>query len=159
MFELGPNARVAFAALYLGGQIALIATAGRRADAAFGFRMFSESSTLHAALYRAVEAPSGYGTLLVPVVDGSWMTRDADGNPHRIRWHDRVRAPELNVFDATIHAGYGAAAQTKRWQAALDDVAAHIPEDAETRQLVLDLTLRRNGHEPVVLHLVSKPRG
>ena len=158
MLDLGPNARVIFAALYLSGQAALIATAGRRPDAAFGFRMFSESSTLKASLSRAVEAPSGHGTVVVPVSDGAWNARDREGAPRRIRWRDRVHAPELAVFDQTIHASYGADAQTARWQAALDDVASHTPDDAETRQLFVDLTIRKNGREPVTLHLASAPR-
>ncbi len=154
MLDLGPRSRVAFAALWLGGQGALVATAGRRPDAAFGFRMFNESSTLSVALSRVVEAPSGHGTVAVPVEGGAWTARDAAGVPHRFRWHDRVLLPELATFDATMHASYGEAAQVERWRAALADVAAHVPEDAETRELVLDITVRKNGREPHVVHLV-----
>lgn len=159
MLDLGPNARVVFAALYLSGQCALIATAGRRPDAAFGFRMFSESSTLRATLARAIDAPSGHGAVVVPVSDGAWNARDRTGTPRRIRWSDRVHAPELATFDATMHAPYGAAAQIARWKAALDDVASHTPDDAETRQLFLDLTIRKNGRDPFTVHLASTPRG
>jgi hypothetical protein len=159
MFELGPTARVGFAALWLGGQVALVATAGSRSDASFGFRMFHESTTLTASLSRAVEAPSGHGTVVVPAAEGAWNARDPSGVLHRIRFRDRVHAPELSTFDTTMHASYGGAAQVARWQAALDDVAAHTPNDAETRQLFLDLTVRKNGHEPVTIHLASRPRG
>lgn len=158
MFERFPNARVVFAALYFAGQIALVVTAGKRADAAFGFRMFNESTTLSATLTRAIEAPSGHGTILVPVSDGAWNARNRDGVMRRIHWHDRVHAPELSIFDTTIHASYGGAAQAARWQAALDDVATHTPDDAETRQLFVDLSIRKNGHEATVLHLASPLR-
>jgi hypothetical protein len=159
MLDLGPRSRVVFALLWLGGQAALVLTAGRRADAAFGFRMFSESSTINVALARAVEAPSGYGTVTVPVTDGAWNARDESGTMHRIKWRDRVLEPALSTFDTTMHASYGVAAQLARLQAALDDVATHIPDDAETKQLFLDVTVRKNGREPVVVHLASPARG
>jgi hypothetical protein len=153
MLDLGPRSRVAFAALWLAGQAALVITAGRRADASFGFRMFSESSTIAVALSRVVEAPSGHGTVSAKVADGAWSARDRDGTLHRIRWRDRVLEPELGTFDVTMHASYGEAAQLERLRAALDDVATHTPEDAETRALVLDVTVRKNGGEPRVIHV------
>ena len=79
-------------------------------------------------------------------------------SPRRIRWRDRVHDPALSAFDVTIHASYGSAAQLARLQAALDDVVQHMPDDAETRALVADVTLRKNGREPVLLHLTSAPR-
>jgi hypothetical protein len=42
-----------------------------------------------------------------------------------------------------------------RLQAALDDVASHTPDDAETRELVLDVEVRKNGREPYVARLTS----
>ena len=153
MVDLGPRSRVAFAAIWVAGQAALVTTAGRRADASFGFRMFPESSTIEVSLSRVVEAPSGHGTVSAPVVDGAWSARDRDGTLRPVRWRDRVLQPELGTFDVTMHASYGAAAQLERLRAALDDVATHTPEDAETRALVLDVTVRRNGGEPHVVHL------
>ena len=61
VLEVGPKARVIFAAIWIAGQSALILTAGRRSEAAFGFRMFSESSTLSFSLTREIDAPSGHG--------------------------------------------------------------------------------------------------
>ncbi|HEY8076608.1 MAG TPA: hypothetical protein VIF62_20930 [Labilithrix sp.] len=144
--------RVAFAAAWIVAQIALILTAGQRADGAFGFRMFSESSTIKLVLYRDVDGAR------VHVDGGAWTARDAGGMPRRFSWYDRVKRPE-SVFDAEVHASYGAAAQIARLQSALDDLATHIPDDAETKRLVLDVTVRRNGREPYVVHLVSAPRG
>ena len=148
--------RLAFAVVWLGVQATLILTASRRADAAFGFRMFAESSTVSAHLAREVEAITGEGTTLVPVVNGEWIAHGADGRPHRIRWHDRVTQPNLAVFDVTMHASYSAAAQVERWQAALEDVAAHLGDaDVETKRLHLELIVHRNGHEAVTYHFAA----
>ncbi|WP_394826011.1 hypothetical protein [Pendulispora albinea] len=150
--------RTACAVLYVCTQVALIATAGGRPDHAFGFRMFSESSTLNAQLVRYVEAPSGHGTVKVAVDGTTWTARDASGVLHRFDWRDRIREPALGYFGATIHASYGAQAQLARFQAALDDVAAHISQDAETRQLGLEIDVRKNGREPAHVALKSAPR-
>lgn len=155
MLDLGPRSRVAFAAIWVAGQAALVTTAGRRADASFGFQMFAESTTIEIALSRVVEAPSGHGTVSVPVEGGAWSARDRDGTLRRFRWRDRVLQPALGTFDVTMHAAYGEAAQLERLRAALDDVATHTPEDAETRALVLDVTVRKNGGEPRVVHMES----
>ncbi len=120
--------------------------------------MFAESSTLEAHLSREVEAPSGHGTVLVPVKDGEWVARGPDGRPHAIRWRDRVIESNLSTFDATMHASYSAAAQVERWHAALEDVAAHLAEDTETKQLHLDLVIRKNGHEPLTYRFDSTHR-
>jgi hypothetical protein len=143
-------ARVAFAVAWIGVQAALISTAGGRPDAAFGFRMFSESSTIEAHLTRT--AVRGGRTVELPVEDGTWSTRDATGRGHNCSWHDRVKEPILAVFDRTIPASYSASAQVTRWQAALADVALHLEPDGETRALNLTLTVHRNGHDAVVTH-------
>jgi hypothetical protein len=147
--------RLAFCIAWVAVQAALVLTASRRADAAFGFRMFAESSTLTAHLAREVEAPTGHGTVVVPVKNGEWVARGPDGRSHGIRWRDRVIEPNLAIFDVRMHAAYSAAAQVDRWHAALDDVATHLAEDAETKALHLDLTVSRNGHEPVISHFIS----
>jgi hypothetical protein len=156
--EFGPRARAAFTALYLGAQAVLIGTGGRRADHAFSFQMFSESSTVRLTLLREIEAPSGHGTVTLPVRHGEWTAPDADGVRHRFDWRDRVKEPILSTFDVTFDAAYGARAQLSRTQAALDDVASHIEEDAETERLLVDVTLGKNGREPTVTRLVSTSR-
>ena len=50
MPDLPPGSRVVFALAFVGAQIALVATADRRPEGAFGFRMFSESSELEVHL-------------------------------------------------------------------------------------------------------------
>ncbi len=99
-------ARVAFAVAWIGVQAALVSTAGNRPDAAFGFRMFSESSTIEAHLTRTVVR--GGRTVELPVEDGTWTTRDSTGRGHNCSWHDRVKEPILAVFDRTIPASYSA---------------------------------------------------
>jgi hypothetical protein len=141
-------ARIAFGAAYLAVQVALILTAGRRPEAAFGFRMFPESSTLQVHLARRVEASTGQGTALVGVEDGTWTAKDAAGVKHIFRWGDRVKEQELNAFDFMHHASYGLRTQLTRFAAALDYVASHVSEDAETRALVLEITYQKNGREP-----------
>jgi hypothetical protein len=151
--------RVVFAFVWVATQITLVITADRRADAAFGFRMFSESSTLKIALYREV-APGGDGKpTRIHVDDGVWTARDASGISHRHAWSERVRRQELATFDTEINAKYAVDAQLARLQAALDDVAAHIPDDVETKRFLLDVTVRKNGREPYVVHLASREAG
>ena len=122
--------------------------------------MFAESSTLMAQLSREVSAPGGegLGTVRVPVKDGEWVARDHEGHPHAVRWRDRVIESNLSVFGVTMHASYSAAAQVERWEGALNDVAAHLDDDAETRRLKLELVVRRNGRDPVSYHFASAPR-
>jgi hypothetical protein len=158
VLDLGPRARVVFAALYLSGQAILVLTAERRPDHIFGFRMFSESSDVRIDLEREVASPSGHGTVLVPVVAGAWMAADKDGTRHHFAWHDRVRDPTLGSLGVLVPASYGVAAQIARLTAALDDVMAHTPDDTETRRLVAQITVRRNAHEPTVVRLNSAPR-
>lgn len=144
--------RIAFAAAWIGLQAGLILTANRRPDGAFGFRMFSESTTIKVSLFREV------GGSRVRVEDGKWSAKDATGVVKRFSWNDRVM-PNLAVFDVEWAAAYGEAAQLARWQGALDDVFAHTVDDAETRRLALDIVVKKNGREPHTVTLVSAERG
>ena len=146
-----------FAAAWVGGQAALIITADRRPEFAFGFRMFPESSTVNVVLYREVVGEDGQRKR-VHVDDGVWGARDAGGLKRRFAWTDRVRRRELAMFDAEISARYSTRAQLTRLQAALDDVATHTPDDADTRRFLLDVTVRHNGGERYVVHLSSAER-
>lgn len=112
--------------------------------------MFSESSTITVGLFREVDGQR------IHVDNGIWGAKTLDGRVHRFSWYDRVWP--YWIFDQETTASYGAATQLARLQAALDDVAAHVPDDAETTRFLLDVTVRRNGREPVVYHLTSKER-
>ena len=149
--------RVIFAAAWVGAQAALVITADRRPEFAFGYRMFAESSTVNVVLYREIIGDGGQRRR-VHVEDGVWGARDVGGLQRRFAWTDRVRRRELAMFDAEISARYSTRAQLTRLQAALDDVATHTPDDAETRRLLLDVTVRHNGGEPYVVHLASAER-
>jgi len=119
--------------------------------------MFAESSTLSAQLWREVGAAGGVEKVRIAVKDGEWLAHGPDGRPHTIRWRDRVIEPNLATFGVTMHAGYSAAAQIERWHAALEDVSAHLSDDAETKGLHLELVVRRNGHEPVTYPFDAHP--
>jgi hypothetical protein len=136
-------------------QVALVVTADRRIDGAFGFRMFSESASIKVALYREIDGPSGRSRVHVDA--GVWSAHASDGTVHRLTWYDRVPTPYW-LFDREMHASYGAATQLARLQGALDDVASHVPDDAETRVFSLDVIVRRNGREPVLHRLTSHER-
>ncbi len=149
-------ARASVVILYLGVQAALIATAGSRADNAFGFRMFNESSSLTAHLFREVGSPSGHGTVRVPVVDGRWRVKDDAGSSHTFNWYERVKSGAVSPLDQDVHASYGAAAQVERLHAALDDVAAHVIGDPETDALVLVIDVSKNGRPPERVEFTAK---
>ena len=149
--------RILFALAWVSAQFTLVLTADRRPDGAFGFRMFSESSTIKIVLYREVTGEDGQRKR-VHVEDGVWSARDAGGLKRRFAWSDRVRRRELALFDTEMSSSYGTNAQLARLQTALDDVASHTGDDAETRRFLLDVTVRRNGREPYVVHLASAER-
>jgi hypothetical protein len=149
--------RILFGFVWVSAQVALVITADRRPDGAFGFRMFSESSTIKIVLYREVAAEDGQRRR-IHVEDGVWSAHDAGGLKRRFAWTDRVRRRELALFDTEMSTKYGTNAQLARLQAALDDVATHTPDDAETRRFLLDVTVRKNGGEPYVVHLASAER-
>jgi hypothetical protein len=150
-------ARGAFALAWIALQLTLVLTADRRPDGAFGFRIFGESTTVRVVLYREL-AGAGGRPERVRVEGGAWDARDASGVVRHSSWFDRVRLPELVVFDREVWAPAGASAELVRLQAALDDVARHTPDDAETLRLVLDVTTRQNGRDPQVHRLVSARR-
>jgi hypothetical protein len=149
--------RVVFGVVWVGTQFALVITADRRPDGAFGFRMFSESSTIKFSLFREVVGEDGQRKRVF-VEDGTWSARDAGGLKRVFSWTDRVRRRELAMFHTEMSTKYTTDAQLARLQAALDDVATHTPDDAETRRLLLDVTVRKNGREPYVVHLASVER-
>jgi hypothetical protein len=153
VLDLGPRARVAFAAVWLAGQAALVVTASRRPDGIFGFRMFPEASTMQVRLARITAA----GEVAAP--GGEWSARDASGQLRHFSWRDRVRDPVLSSLDARVFASYGSETQLARLGQALDDVADHVPEDAETERLVAHVTVWRNGRDPVTSTLESHARG
>jgi hypothetical protein len=158
LLDLGSRGRVVFAAGWIAVQAALVVTAGSRPEAAFGFRMFPEASTINVHLLRRVASASGNGTMLVDVSNGTWVAKASDGERRTTHWRDRVKVGALASFDRDLFASYGVDAQLARIQAALDDVAQHSPDDAETKRLLARVTVKKNGHTPTVVELQSIPR-
>lgn len=156
ILDLGLGGRTWLAAVYLTVQASLVLTAGQRPDGVFSFQMFNESSRIAIALGRRLRAPDG-ATLVVPT-DGTWEANDANGVVHQFRWTDRVRDPILGTLGRPVSASYGVAAQLFRLQKALDDVAGHLDDDAETRGVVADVRVWRNGRDSYQTRLESRPR-
>lgn len=127
---------------YLCAQVALLFRAQASPDFVFGFQMFNASSELKIALFRRLRHKR-----LVRVTEGEWQVRGADGAVHTYRWNDRVRDGVLGTLDRYVHASYGLDAQLFRLQFALNDVAAHLPDDHETQALVALVETRKNGRQ------------
>jgi hypothetical protein len=153
VFNLGPQARVVFAAAWIAGQAALVLTGSRREDHILSFRMFPEASTLEIHLSRVTVE----GVVPVPR-SGEWTATGSGGDVHHFSWHDRVRDSVLSTLDTRIFASYGVDVQLARLQRALDDVEAHLDGDHETVRLRADVTVSKNGHEPVAVTVLGKPR-
>jgi hypothetical protein len=152
VLDLGPRARVAFAAVWVALQGGLVLTGSRRPDGIFGFRMFPEASTLQFELERMV------GGTAIPAPGGSWSARDATGQLRHFSWRDRVTDPVLSSPGTRVFAAYGADAQLARLQRALDDLATHEPEDAETQRFVARVQVWRNGRAQQTVALESARR-
>ena len=155
VLALGPRARLVFAAGWVALQAGLVLTASCRPDGIFGFRMFPEASTIEFELDRVV------GGATVPAPDGGWSARDAAGQLRHFSWRERVTDPVLSSPGTRVFAAYGADAQLARLQRALDDVALHEPEDAETERFVARVVVWHNGRGPrnVVLESARRETG
>jgi hypothetical protein len=155
---LDPNfrGRTWLAAAYLTVQVSLVLTAGLRPDGVFSFQMFNESSRIAFSLGRRIAAPEG-GAIVVST-DGAWDAVDENGVVRHFRWSDRIRDPILSTLGRPVHASYGVAAQLFRLQKALDDAASHLEGDHETRALVADVRVWRNGRESYETRLESRAR-
>lgn len=145
-----------FVAAFVGVQLALILSADQRPDRVFGFRMFNESSSLEFELFRLVRRRGR--ERLVSVHRGAWSAKDHTGRVHEFHWTDRVRYGALMRPSVFVHATYGLDAQLFRLQRALDDVAAHTAEDAETLALVAVADTVKNGREAGKVRLSSARR-
>jgi hypothetical protein len=135
--------RVAFCVVFFGLELAGIAWGQRTPDRALGFQMFNESSRLTIHLFREVQGKKRRG--LLPVPGGHWKAPDSRGVLHDFAWQDRVRYYPLNTLDQDLPAPYGLSGQLFHLQAALEDVAAHLPNDTRTLALIARVETQRNG--------------
>ena len=136
-------ARVAFAAAFFGLEVVGIAWGQRAPDHVLGFQMFSETSYLTIHLFR--EVTQNQQRVLVPVLNGRWQAPDRRGRLRDYVWQDRVRYDPLNTLETRMYARYGLGAQLFRLQAALQDMAHHIPEDTVTLALVAKVDTLHNA--------------
>jgi hypothetical protein len=134
--------RVLFIVVFFGLELAGIAWGQRTPDHALGFQMFNESSRLNIHLFREVQGKKRRA--LVAVQGGHWLAPDPSGTQREYAWRDRVRFFPLDTLDTDLHAPYGLSAQLFHLQAALEDVAAHIPNDMRTRALVAEVETSKN---------------
>jgi hypothetical protein len=128
---------------FLGLELVGISWGQRTPDHTFGFQMFNESSRLTIRLFREVKAKRG--VTLVAAPGGRWLAPDASGQLRSYAWQERVRYFPVSAIDEDVHARYGLDAQLFHLQAALSDVAAHIPDDTRTLALVAEVDTVRNG--------------
>jgi hypothetical protein len=145
--ELGPSGRVAFTLVFLASEAVFIATAGARADRSYGFRMFPESSSVSVHLRRRLKDGS-----VVPLdAAGRWEARDCKGVAHAFAWASYVRPPAPWRLDANIAAPYGVEASLEQVRGALAYVSARAADDCQTTAFVADVTMRKNGGDPVTV--------
>jgi hypothetical protein len=114
--------------------------------------MFPEASTVEIHLTREVRGRT------LPVPRGEWRAQDGSGRQHTFFWHDRVRDGVLGAIDERVFASYGTETQLGRLRRALDDVADHVPDDAETERLGAKVSVWKNGREENVVTLFSHER-
>jgi cation diffusion facilitator CzcD-associated flavoprotein CzcO len=154
VFDLGPRARVVFAATWLAAQAALVATAERRPEHAFAFRMFSESTTVVLHLSRRT-----FDGDLVSCDNGGWWTRSARGARLHLSMRDYIDAPELSFYDVRMPASYGRAAELARLEAALDYVIGRLgDDDRTTAAFVVDVALRSGAGANSRVQVESRAR-
>ena len=155
MILLGPRWRIAFGALFVAGQVALIVNGARTPDRVFAFQMFNESSTIEVHVARRVRSPSGIREM--PLDKGSWTVASNAMAAKTLRWSDFVRDPVLSRLDGRVSAAYGVDAQLSRLTPALDYVASHDPDPALV-SFVADVVVRRNGRAAESVRLESRTR-
>ena len=142
-----------FCLLYLGLQLFLIIRGHFTPSKHFGFWMFPESTFFVAKLYRRLENGK---EVLAPF--GSWSVKDAEGKLKRYEWRDFVSGYEMEDLGVRTRSK-GTFSDTSRYfEEALNFIAVRIPEDTETKQLVLKFKFDKAGLTRDILVLRSHER-
>lgn len=130
--------------LVVATQLALVVRGYSSAHRELAFQMFPEASTWQADVVRVT-------------TDGR---RVSVAEPWAgYRWDELVTMPSLQHPDVRQHADAGARSQVAYLAAALDWVAAHTPDDGETRYLEATVTTWHNNVDaPEVVVLRSHDR-
>jgi hypothetical protein len=113
---------------------------------------------LHVSLEREVAARDGTNARWLPVEQGIWAASDTAGTRRRFAWTDRIKTRGLSVVDRDVFVEGAVSTTLEELQLALDDVAVHINDDAESRRLRLEVTIKPIGHEPRTVYLTSVER-
>ncbi len=143
---------IGFCTCYLLVQLSLITRAHFSDDKRFGFWMFAETTLFSAELYRiTVDGKK------VKTKNGIWRVNE-DGKRLTYSWDRMVRDYRLNSLEREKRAKGSISLTLKFFDAALDYVADRIPDDHETRQLVLTVTYHKVGREKQTVTLESKKR-
>jgi hypothetical protein len=140
-----------FCGLYLGIQLLLIVRGHFVPSKHFGFWMFPESTHFTATLSRVL--PNGKE---VKTKRGIWTVETKYGKV-RYKWNTFVNGYRMDALDERQRCKGTFADTVKYYQAALNYVAARIPEDTETQQLIMRIQYRRAGEEKELLVLRSVP--
>jgi len=146
------KARFAFVALVVAGQGALAVAPGGWSKGIGDLAPFRETSVARAELYRQV----GPDLVLVPA--GEWNALDPMGTLRHFSWRERVLEPRLAPNGRFVELPHGSARHEAELRAALDDVWEHAQADDETSQLMLVLTLRKNGKLEDAVRIRTEPR-
>jgi hypothetical protein len=146
------KARFAFVALVVVGQGALALVPGRWSKHLGDLAPFRETSVARAELYRQV------GAELVPVPAGEWNALDPMGTLRHFSWRERVLEPRLAPSGRFVELPHGSARHEAELRAALDDVWEHAQSDDETSQLMLVVTVRKNGRLEEAVRLTTGAR-
>lgn len=141
-----------FCGVYLGLQMFLIVRAHFGPSKHFAFWMFPESTYFKAGLSRVLADGRE-----VITSDGAWAVRTAAGNVE-YDWREFVQGYRLDRLGTWGRAKGSFDDTLKYFQAALDYVADHIPEDRVTKHLVLTIDYEPAGDIVKTLVLSSKAR-
>jgi hypothetical protein len=138
--------------LYLSIQIFFIVRAHFVDSKHFAFWMFPESTSFYANLSRET-----YDGREISTKQGTWVVEDGD-HFATYRWADLVNDYNLNVLDRRVRSRGSWADSERYFQEALNFFARRIPEDKQTRRLVLRISVKKAGEKKRLVTLRSEVR-
>ena len=138
--------------LYIGLQLFMIVRGHFTPSKHFGFWMFPESTYFTASLSRLLEDGRE-----VKTKKGAWSIDTPNGKVI-YRWNTFVDGYRMDLLETKQRSKGTFDDTVKYFRAALDYVAARIPEDKSTHQLIMRIEYRRAGGPKEHMVLESKPR-
>lgn len=133
----------AFVVTVLAVQVGFAINGYREPHKFFAFQPFNESSTWRADIVRVTSSGERVS------IDGGWAG---------YTWNELVDMSALQSPSATRHAYMGVGATIDFLGEALDWIAAHTPDDRETRYLEATVTTFENTRGPTITVLRSVER-